>query len=282
MNTQKRTRRTTKQYISKNTDNSWNNIKETIKILKAQKKTMFEEKFVEVINLIRQISLSLHPEIIQKTIITTLPRNVKPGEIIDIFINGKFFKIKVPTIELETGTSIRIPVKYTRNVYEEICDLIRIRKAYNIKYKMGLIYGYPKCCVNDYVIRMVNDQAPEAEEIQAYAGQYGGYVPCMKCTNKIIREKIPLEKIIKNRIYKKYYPCDDEPGHVRPCKKHARLMFLNKITIDEVIKSGCKDCYINDDDDDDIDNDYDSYMNTIQRDYLHPLTSRFTPISNAD
>ena len=264
MNTQKTIRRTTKKHISKNIDNNWNNIKETIKMRKSQKNTKFEENYSDVINFMNNKKLSLQPEIIQKTITTTLPRNVKSGEIFDIFINGKFFKMKAPTMVLKSGTLIRFPVNYTRNVYEEICDLIRIRKAYNIKYKMGLIYGYPKCCINDFVIRMVNDQEPE--EIQGYAGQYGGYAPCIKCTNKIIKEKIPLEKIIKNRIYKKKYPLDDEPGAAAPCKKHAKLMFLNKITIDEAIKSGCKDCYANDDN---IDDDYDSYWNIIERYYLN-------------
>jgi hypothetical protein len=61
---------------------------------------------------------------------------------------------------------------------------------------------------------------------------------------------LAIEKLIKDRKCNTKFPYDDEPGHIIPCKKHAKLVFLKIITMDQAIKSGCKDCYASDDDSD--------------------------------
>lgn len=242
MNTQSRNSKKNRVY-----ENSWNNIKDLIKIRKTQKLLKFEEMFSEVIHTISNKSASLQVEPIHKIITTAPPKNVTPGQIYDLYIDGKYMKIKCPD-NISEGNKIRFKTQNTRNIHKEIKDLIEIRRSYNIMYKMGTHYGYPKCCINDFVLRTHNEQ--KFDSIQELAGSYTGYVPCVNCSEKIVSNKLAIEKLIKDRKCNTKFPYDDEPGHIIPCKKHAKLVFLKKITMYQAIKSGCKDCYASDDESD--------------------------------
>jgi hypothetical protein len=123
-------------------------------------------------------------------------------------------------------------------------------------YNNGLHYGYPKCCINDQILRLHNEQ--EVDPIQEYAGRYSGFIPCMICCKKIILNRLNIEDLIKNRKCKTQFPHDGEKGGISVCKKHARLIFLQKITISQVLKSNCKDCYFSDDDKNEY-NEYNEY-----------------------
>ena len=248
MNTQKS--RTSKKIRRVNNEASWNAIKELVgnrKRQKLQKKELFECKFSNISNILQTKVLSFKPVSDIKTIITKPPKNVAPGQIYDLYIDGKYMKIKCPD-NIAEGNKIRFKTQNTRNIHKEIKDLIEIRRSYNIMYKMGTHYGYPKCCINDFVLRTHNEQ--KLDSIQELAGSYTGYVPCVNCSEKIVSNKLSIEKLIKDRKCNTKFPYDDEPGHIIPCKKHAKLVFLKKITIYQAIKSGCKDCYASDDESD--------------------------------
>lgn len=67
---------------------------------------------------------------------------------------------------------------------------------------MGAYYGYPDCCVNEFVYRILNrEKAPKRKF-------YGtGYIPCKKCNRKTKAQM--LEYITKNRGHKQPFPYDD-------------------------------------------------------------------------
>ena len=96
MNTQSRNSKKNRVY-----ENSWNNIKDLIKIRKTQKLLKFEEMFSEVIHTISKKSASLQVEPIDKIITTSLPKNVNPGQIYDLYVDGKYMKIKSPDNSVE-------------------------------------------------------------------------------------------------------------------------------------------------------------------------------------
>ena len=214
-------------------ETSWNNIKELINARKIQKKKAFEERFSNVITLINKKSVSLHREPIKKTVIATVPKNIESGEVFCVrCIDGKYFRITAGSSCIKSGSKISFQINYNRNTYEEIKELINIRKRYSKMYKLGSYYGYPKCCINDFVMRKHNNK--ESKPIQEFAGICTGYVPCLQCSEKIISKKLSLTELIKNRKCKKVFPRDDEPGSCSPCKKHAILLILNRITIEEI------------------------------------------------
>jgi hypothetical protein len=127
-----------------------------------------------------------------------------------------------------------------KNIYEEIQEAINIRIAYKIMYKMGSYYGYPKCCTNDFVIRMHNEQ--KIKPIQEVAGRYSGYIPCVKCSKYIITKNLSLNDLIKNRTCKNKFPIDDEKNGFIPCKKHALFIFLKKMSFNQVTSLDCSEC----------------------------------------
>lgn len=240
MNTQKIIRtKTTKKKSSKINEQNWNNIKDLIKTRKKQKNDNFKEKYSEVIDIINKKKISLQIEPTEKIIITNVPKNIKPGQIFDIYIDGKNMKIKCPDNYIE-GTKIKFKIRNNRNIHNEITELIEIRKTYNIMYKMGRYYGYPNCCINDFVLRTQNDQ--KYEPIQELAGQYSGYVPCINCSKKIVKNDLSIETFIKHRKCKTSFPINDKENTFVFCKKHARLLFFKKMTFYQITKMGCNDC----------------------------------------
>jgi hypothetical protein len=67
--------------------------------------------------------------------------------------------------------------------------------------EMGLYFGYPDCCIKDFCERGYKT----TKEQQAVHNNYG-FVPCPKCSQKILNGKETLESLIKNRICKTPFP----------------------------------------------------------------------------
>ena len=62
----------------------------------------------------------------------------------------------------------------------------------------GIYYGYPKCCIVDFCTRgfkMTKEQNEVHKNI--------GFVPCPKCSKKIIDGKATLKSLIKKRVCQK-------------------------------------------------------------------------------
>ncbi len=72
----------------------------------------------------------------------------------------------------------------------------------------GVYYGYPACCISDFCETYLKHLMRSKEQLSVH--QNFGFVPCTKCSKKILAGKETLESLLKNRICKKQFPDDDE------------------------------------------------------------------------
>lgn len=83
---------------------------------------------------------------------------------------------------------------------EIFCESLRpfVKSRKKIWVENGLFFGYPKCCIIDFCERDFN-MTIEQEQVH----QNTGFVPCPKCSKKIISGQETLKSLIKNRFCKK-------------------------------------------------------------------------------
>ena len=62
---------------------------------------------------------------------------------------------------------------------------------------LGQFFGYPQCCVNEFVGNFV-PYWERAEIVQLT--MEGGFIPCPACAAKILSKEITIEGLIQNRI----------------------------------------------------------------------------------
>lgn len=60
----------------------------------------------------------------------------------------------------------------------------------------GVFYGYPKCCI----ISFCEEDRGNRHELQSKLSNKSGFIPCKKCTVKVISENLKLEDLIQNRF----------------------------------------------------------------------------------
>lgn len=82
--------------------------------------------------------------------------------------------------------------------------LSRMRKALdeNDDYNIGLLYGYPECCVKDYVIK--NSSYNESDEFAVRDGRTGfamRYRPCINCLGNSDSPSYRLHEQIERTIH---------------------------------------------------------------------------------
>ena len=65
----------------------------------------------------------------------------------------------------------------------------------------GIYYGYPVCCIDEFIYYAESDLCDEREDRQLSGT---GYVPCKKCNEKSEREL--LDAIDNNRIHWQKFP----------------------------------------------------------------------------
>lgn len=78
----------------------------------------------------------------------------------------------------------------------------------------GKIYGYPECCIKEFVIRAYhNNKNPSniirVKRIPGQVSNGTGFIPCSYCSWKILTKKCRLEDLIKNRKFKLPFPNDE-------------------------------------------------------------------------
>jgi hypothetical protein len=83
------------------------------------------------------------------------------------------------------------------------------------KKKLGEYYGYPKCCVNHFVDNILYGKKSILEYQKKYVNNYEvskhtGFIPCTRHTNLILKNKMCLEDLIRNRKCKKKFPNDND------------------------------------------------------------------------
>ena len=69
----------------------------------------------------------------------------------------------------------------------------------NCFYKTGKFYGYPDCCIINFINKIRTKE-------QIKASRYTGFMPCVKHAKEILAKKIKLEDLIQNRVCKKEFP----------------------------------------------------------------------------
>lgn len=69
---------------------------------------------------------------------------------------------------------------------------------------MGSFYGYPECCINDFVKRF--KEGDHASLLQLKVSEYTGFIPCPAHAKEIKNGTITLEGLITNRKCKHNFP----------------------------------------------------------------------------
>jgi len=68
----------------------------------------------------------------------------------------------------------------------------------------GLLFGYPQCCI----LQFINRFPTAAEGVSPEVHKYQGFIPCEEHTKQIEEGKITLESLIVNRLYPENFPKD--------------------------------------------------------------------------
>ena len=63
--------------------------------------------------------------------------------------------------------------------------------------KTGLFYGYPTCCIDDFINRTLAKEPPFVE--QERAGAYSGFLPCPTHAKQVLEKKVALKDLIQLR-----------------------------------------------------------------------------------
>jgi len=80
---------------------------------------------------------------------------------------------------------------------------------YKHKNKIGEYYGYPKCCIDNFMANILTGKMRKPEykdNIKAANGT--GFIPCNKHSEQILKRDINLEDIIHNRSCELPFPND--------------------------------------------------------------------------
>ena len=73
---------------------------------------------------------------------------------------------------------------------------------------MGMYYGYPKCCIEDFCYRYRLDAQANVPNRQSLAGNHTGFLPCPIHSEEVLSGKKTLKQLIKKRVHYKLFPND--------------------------------------------------------------------------
>lgn len=85
--------------------------------------------------------------------------------------------------------------------------------------KAGKYFGYPSCCIDNVIDRASRGFVMTLN--QKKVNKNTGFVPCRKCSKKIVDGEIKIQDLIKNRICKSKFP------HEGPLKDFKTYMKEN-------------------------------------------------------
>jgi hypothetical protein len=81
---------------------------------------------------------------------------------------------------------------------ETMCDNCRwVRK---LRF-YGRYFGYPKCCINEFVEMVLAERRPKRLQIKICEST--GFIPCRYCSWQILTKKVKLDDLVENRQCKK-------------------------------------------------------------------------------
>jgi hypothetical protein len=70
-------------------------------------------------------------------------------------------------------------------------------------YTLGKFYGYPDCCINQFINKITNYEKHTKDQIKV--SKYKGFIPCKYHTKLILDGKMILEDLINDRKCKKEF-----------------------------------------------------------------------------
>lgn len=83
-------------------------------------------------------------------------------------------------------------------IAKEIFTKIKLRDPHTWSWiRHGIFYGYPKCCI---IFFCEQGERQSRHELQSKLSNHSGFIPCKKCTTKVISENLKLEDLIQNRF----------------------------------------------------------------------------------
>ncbi len=92
-------------------------------------------------------------------------------------------------------------IKLAVKIYRSVKEWTKENKP------LGVKLGYPKCCIDAFcadtplILKLrpitFNDQV--RLKAAYIGGEYTGFIPCVKCADKIISGEINIQDLIKNR-----------------------------------------------------------------------------------
>lgn len=73
--------------------------------------------------------------------------------------------------------------------------------------KYGKRFGYPKCCIQAFIERNIDDDnIIPPNRVQIRVGNGTGFIPCSYCCWKVISGKCKLEDLLKDRKERRQFP----------------------------------------------------------------------------
>ena len=73
--------------------------------------------------------------------------------------------------------------------------------------RIGHYFGYPACCIADFVTRALRLRAPSY--FQALAAGNTGFVPCPGCASAVVSGRFKLGELVRNRVCSAPFPQTD-------------------------------------------------------------------------
>lgn len=92
----------------------------------------------------------------------------------------------------------------------------------------GVYFGYPSCCIKSFLegIKYIGS-FKRFTVAQNLIMDESGFIPCHKCSIKIIKNSLTKNDIIKNRIHEEEYPNDFQNLTYVEWKNHYNLIKEN-------------------------------------------------------
>jgi len=70
----------------------------------------------------------------------------------------------------------------------------------NITFENGIYFGYPLCCINEFIDDLSKGESPHRRNKLAGIKTDGAFHPCRKHTQDILDGKIKIEDLIDSRV----------------------------------------------------------------------------------
>jgi len=87
-------------------------------------------------------------------------------------------------------------------------NTISNRIFYKNIYKEGIYYGYPKCCINSYIVNHFNCKSFTHVQLCVSAGT--GFIPCIQHAENLHKENMHIHTIIRKRECPHAFPFDHD------------------------------------------------------------------------